>query len=114
MIGSSADPINKCLAVAQGKAPSILTDLTRGSVERFTCLMAGGYLCGFLWEVWNFWSASKWVYSAPFTPHLKYFEMPLAGFLGFGPFALEYFVMYAFARMLVRRGEAEPSEAIAW
>jgi hypothetical protein len=34
---------------------------------------------------------------------LKIFEMPVAGFLGFGPFAWEYFVMYNFARLLLRR-----------
>jgi len=34
---------------------------------------------------------------------LKIFEMPVAGFLGFGPFAWEYFVMYSFARLLLRR-----------
>ena len=95
-------------------ARSILTDLTGGRVERFLCLLAGGFLCGMLWEFWNFWSASKWVYSAPFTESIRYFEMPMAGFLGFGPFALEYFAMYEFAALIFRKEIGEPSEAIAW
>lgn len=95
-------------------APSVLSDLTRGDLERFLCLMAGGYLCGALWEFWNFWSATKWIYSAPFTQSLKYFEMPLAGFLGFGPFALEYFAMYHFIRLPFSKEGKEASEAIAW
>jgi hypothetical protein len=95
-------------------APSVFTDLTKGRLERFLSLMAGGYLCGALWEFWNYWSASKWVYSAPFTPSLRYFEMPLAGFLGFGPFNLEYFAMFGFAMLLLGRRDGEPSEAIAW
>jgi hypothetical protein len=32
----------------------------------------------------------------PLGQSLKYFEMPLAGFLGFLPFALEYFTMFHF------------------
>lgn len=95
-------------------APSILTDLTRGRPERFLCLMTSGFACGLLWEFWNFWSTAKWVYSAPFTPHLKYFEMPFAGFLGFGPFALEYFALVSAASLFLRSEKKETSEAIAW
>lgn len=95
-------------------APSILTDLTEGKLERFCSLMAGGYVCGLLWEVWNWGSATKWVYSAPFTESLKYFEMPLAGFLGFGPFSLEYFAMFGTALLLVRGRGDSTSGAIAW
>ncbi|MHC4472038.1 MAG: hypothetical protein ACYS99_13855 [Planctomycetota bacterium] len=103
------EPVNHASGV-----PSILSDLTRGRLERFICLMAAGVVCGLLWEFWNFWSASKWVYSAPFTQDLKYFEMPVAGFLGFLPFALEYFALYNFARIFGSRGGEEPSEAIGW
>jgi hypothetical protein len=105
----AVEPVN----LASG-APSILGDLTRGKLERFLSLMAGGYVCGLLWELWNWEAACKWVYCAPFTEDLRYFEMPLAGFLGFGPFALEYFVLYRFARLFVEDGREEPSEAIAW
>ena len=103
------EPVNHASGV-----PSVLTDLTRGRLERFLCLLAAGFVCGLLWEFWNFWSASKWVYSAPFTQDLKYFEMPVAGFLGFGPFALEYFALYNFVRIFRARREEEASEAIAW
>jgi hypothetical protein len=34
---------------------------------------------------------------------LKIFEMPLPGYLGFPPFALECFTMYVFVRSLFRR-----------
>jgi hypothetical protein len=102
------EPVNHASGV-----PSLLTDLTKGRVERFLCLLTAGFVCGLLWEFWNFWSASKWVYSAPFTQDLRYFEMPVAGFLGFGPFALEYFAMFSFVRIF-RSRDGEPSEAIAW
>ena len=82
---------------------SLLKDLEEGFLERILCLFVAGYICGFLWEFWNYWAAAKWVYIAPFTPGVKIFEMPLAGFFGFGPFAWEYFVMYNFARLFIRR-----------
>lgn len=82
---------------------SLLRDLEEGVLERILSLFVAGYICGFLWEFWNYWAAAKWVYTAPFTPNIKVFEMPVAGFLGFGPFAWEYFAMYNFARLL-RRG----------
>ena len=41
---------------------------------------------GFLWELLNYWSTTKWHYTIhPEWP--KLFEMPLAGYLGFVPFA---------------------------
>lgn len=82
---------------------SLLKDLEEGFLERILCLFVAGYICGFLWEFWNYWAAAKWVYIAPFTAGVKIFEMPLAGFFGFGPFAWEYFVMYNFVRLFIRR-----------
>jgi hypothetical protein len=38
---------------------------------------------------------------------VRIFEMPLAGFLGFGPFAWEYFPMYSLARCLGLRKRHE-------
>lgn len=92
------DPI-----VYSSKGDSLLGDLEKGVLERLLCLFVAGYICGFLWEFWNYWAAAKWVYLAPFTAGIKVFEMPLAGFFGFGPFAWEYFVMYNFIRLLIRR-----------
>ncbi|HHT9118462.1 MAG TPA: hypothetical protein ACFYD1_07510, partial [Candidatus Hypogeohydataceae bacterium YC38] len=85
---------------------SLLKDLEEGTLERILCLFVAGYICGFLWEFWNYWAAAKWVYTAPFTPNIRVFEMPLAGFLGFGPFAWEYFAMYNFARLFGKKGPA--------
>ena len=49
-----------------------------------------------LWEFWNMWAFTKWIYIFPLGQDWKFFEMPLVGFLGFLPFALEYFVMFHF------------------
>ena len=57
-----------------------------------------------LWEFWNFWSRAKWHYTVPIMERWKIFEMPLPGYFGFPPFALECFTMYVFVRRLVTRG----------
>jgi hypothetical protein len=62
-----------------------------GSLMR---LIAAGGVCGILWETWNFWAKSKWAYDIPFFEWIHVFEMPLAGFFGFLPFAIECHEMY--------------------
>jgi hypothetical protein len=90
-------------------AESLLRDLEEGRLERLFTLLLAGTLCGLLWEFWNFWAASRWVYTVPYTPGLQVFEMPLAGLLGFGPFAVEYFVFYATIPLFGRRAGAPSS-----
>jgi hypothetical protein len=78
---------------------SLLRDLEKGELHRILSLFMAGLICGLLWEFWNYWAATKWVYMAPFTSNLRIFEIPIAGFLGFGPFAWEFFSMYYFVRL---------------
>lgn len=80
--------------------PSLFRDIEDGNIEIILSLLIGGYLCGFLWEFWNYWAYTKWIYTVPITENIKIFEMPLLGFLGFGPFCLEYYVMYYFIKGL--------------
>lgn len=87
------DPINARLG-----GESLLGDFRAGRSERFTNLVLSGFLCGGLWEFWNYWSGAKWHYSVPIMEHVKVFEMPLPGYLGFPAFAIECFTMYVFVR----------------
>jgi hypothetical protein len=75
-------------------AKSILKDLENGDLRRIFIFFTSGIICGILWEFWNFWAGSKWVYNIPFFNRWKIFEMPLLGYLGFLPFALECYIMY--------------------
>ena len=75
---------------------SLLKDLEEGNPRKIYLLLTAGLICGLLWEFWNFWSLSKWIYTVPFFEELKGFEMPTLGFLGFSPFAIQVYVMYNF------------------
>jgi hypothetical protein len=75
---------------------SLLKDLEEGKPQKIYLLLIAGLICGLLWEFWNFWALSKWIYTVPFFEKLKGFEMPSLGFLGFPPFAIQAYVMYNF------------------
>ena len=80
-----------------GQAPSLIGDWRAGRYGRTAALLAGGLTCGFLWEFWNYWAVAKWTYNLPFLAGLepyKLFEMPLPGFSGFPPFALECWAVF--------------------
>ncbi|HWF39672.1 MAG TPA: hypothetical protein VG322_14195 [Candidatus Acidoferrales bacterium] len=89
------DPVNKRLGL-----PSFLGDLSEGFRRRVYSFFLAGWICGWLWEFWNNWAAAKWHYIFPIAQNWKIFEMPVAGYLGFLPFALECFVMYVTAAWL--------------
>ena len=90
------DPINHRLGLA-----SLLGDLERGHRERVFSLLVSGWVCGWLWEFWNYWASAKWHYVFPMFQQGNIFEMPMPGYFGFLPFALECFVMYIFAAWLL-------------
>jgi hypothetical protein len=81
--------------------PSIIGDLQQGSCRRLFSLLSAGGICGILWEFWNYWALSKWTYTVPYLGSVKIFEMPVLGYLGFPPFAVECWVMYIFFRSLL-------------
>ena len=89
------DPINMRLG-----GESLWTDWRAGRRDRTINLMLSGMLCGVLWEFWNYWAYAKWHYTVPIMERWKIFEMPVPGYFGFAPFALECFTMYVFVRSL--------------
>jgi hypothetical protein len=99
------DPLNR----VRGDE-SLIRDFRAGSGDRAINLAIAGLICGFVWEFWNYWARTKWIYTVPIFPDLKIFEMPLPGYGGFPVFALECFAMYVFVRRLLWRG---PSRAIS-
>ena len=100
------DPIN----CRRGR-PSILGYWARGDWRTPVALYLGGQFCGILWEFWNYWAFPKWEYTIPWVGFWKIFEMPLLGYIGYGPFAWEVFALYHFVRGLVRLRAAAPTAA---
>ena len=89
--------------------PSITGDLARGDWRRLWSLLASGLICGFHWEYFNYWAISKWTYTVPYLGDVKIFEMPVLGFLGFPPFAVECWAIYIFVRSLLQPNLRERS-----
>ncbi|MBI4637455.1 MAG: hypothetical protein HY727_14000 [Candidatus Rokubacteria bacterium] len=88
--------------------PSWLAALARGDASLLLALLGAGAICGVLWEFWNFWAATRWTYTVPYLGHVRVFEMPVLGYFGFPPFALECYAMYHWVRgWLVRDPERE-------
>jgi hypothetical protein len=70
-----------------------LQDLERGDWRRVASLALGAVICGFFWEMWNYYSYPKWIYHTPGAQFLHIFEMPLLGYGGYIPFALELYAL---------------------
>jgi len=92
---------------------SFLRDLEGGEAGPLCRTLLAGLVCGVLWETWNYWARTKWIYTVPGFEEWKIFEMPLLGFLGFPPFAVECLVLIRFGQALwetltTRMGPALP------
>ena len=69
-------------------------------------LALGCVLCGFFWEMWNYYAFPKWVYHTPGVEFLYVFEMPILGYLGYIPFSFELFAFYHILTSI--RGKGDP------
>ncbi|MGQ0561806.1 MAG: DUF4332 domain-containing protein [Gemmatimonadota bacterium] len=78
----------------RSRAHSLLADLERGEPGRLLRLLLGGACIGFVWELLNINARAKWIYTVPGVEELKIFEMPVPGFFGFPPFAVECFILW--------------------
>jgi hypothetical protein len=78
------EPVNRWLGRRH-----LLQDLERGDWRLVMSLALGAVICGFFWEMWNYYSYPKWIYHTPGAQCLHIFEMPLLGYGGYVPFALE-------------------------
>lgn len=90
------DPLNALLG-----NPSITEQVRVGRWDTVLVLFAAGLTCGFFWELWNVYSMPKWVYVIPFVDRPKLFEMPLLGYGGYLPFALEVYAAWSLVQGLL-------------
>ncbi len=90
------EPINHRLHL-----PSFEGDLARGSRARLYSFLAAGWVCGWLWEFWNYWARTGWIYTFPIGQQWKIFQMPAPGYVAFPVYALECFAMYVNGAWLI-------------
>jgi hypothetical protein len=68
----------------------------KGDWRPVISLWLGVLLTAFFWEMWNYYSYPKWIYNVYWGNWLHVFEMPLLGYGGYLPFALELYALYHF------------------
>lgn len=73
---------------------TMLRHTEKGNWRPVWNLWTGVLICGFFWEMWNYYSFPKWTYDLPYLDVFEIFEMPIAGYLGYLPFSLELFALY--------------------
>lgn len=83
------EPLNRWLGYR-----TILSWTKEGDWRVLGALFLGVLITGFFWEMWNYFSFPKWIYSVPFVAGVRAFEMPLLGYGGYLPFSLEIFAYY--------------------
>lgn len=83
------EPLNYWL-----KNETFLADLEQRDWSRFWSWVLAGMAAGVLWELFNFWAGSHWEYRLPYFNFWRVFQMPVLGYTGFMPFALEIFAFY--------------------
>ena len=85
-----------------------LADWTRtGNWRPVIALWLGVWMTAFFWEMWNYFSYPKWIYHVPWGGWLHIFEMPLLGYGGYLPFALELFAFYHLIMGMLGRGKTD-------
>jgi hypothetical protein len=72
-----------------GGGNQLVTELSKGDWRSFVSFALAGLVCGFFWEMWNYYSYAKWIYTVPYVDRFHIFEMPLIGYAGYLPFGLE-------------------------
>lgn len=78
--------------------------LKKGDYTELFVLAWAALVCGFFWEMWNFYSMPKWHYTVPYVQALHVFEMPLAGFAGYLPFGPICWIMWLAIKHLFHPG----------
>jgi len=71
------------------RQPHIFTTAAHGDWRPLASAALAALICGFFWEMWNFYSLARWTYSIPLVHRFQIFEMPLLGYAGYLPFGLE-------------------------
>lgn len=83
------DPFNVIL-----KNRSLLQYTSSPDWRPVITLSTAALICGFFWEMWNYFSYPKWIYFLPHVNFFHIFEMPILGYIGYIFFPFELFAIY--------------------
>ena len=75
------------------KERHIFSIMAAGDWRGVVAASMAALVCGWFWEMWNYFSLAKWEYSVPLVHRFLIFEMPLLGYGGYLPFGLECMVI---------------------
>ncbi len=98
------EPVNYRL-----KIDSLLADAEKHCGNRILSWLLAGLVAGVLWESLNYWAGSHWEYTIPYLNFGKIFQMPVFGFGGFLPFAIEVFALYALLEFIRKKVQGKPA-----
>lgn len=71
-----------------GEAHVLSNALETGDWREAVSSALAALICGWFWEMWNFYSLSKWQYHIPLVDRFEIFEMPILGYAGYLPFGI--------------------------
>lgn len=80
------------------------SEIARGDWRQAACWSLAALVCGGFWEMWNVFSAAKWIYTVPYVDRWHVFEMPLLGYAGYLGFGLECALVAGFVLDRERAG----------
>jgi hypothetical protein len=73
------------LQAVRGEA-HLFQAVSEGNWQHLWLAALAALVCGFFWEMWNYFSLAHWTYAVPFVQRFHLFEMPLLGYAGYLPF----------------------------
>ena len=77
-----------CIQIRKGYVNPLLGGAIRGDLTLVWSSAIAALMCGFFWEMWNFYSEARWVYSIPAVERFYLFEIPVLGYAGYLPFGV--------------------------
>ncbi|MEX1268260.1 MAG: hypothetical protein WEA56_04600 [Balneolaceae bacterium] len=72
----------------KGYVNPVLKQTSEGNFTLVWSSAIAALVCGFFWEMWNFFSLAKWQYNVPGIEKFYLFEMPALGYAGYLPFGV--------------------------
>lgn len=96
------------LGLVRGRS-GFWSELACGDWRSVAAWALAALICGFWWEMWNVFSAAKWIYTVPYVERWRLFEMPALGYAGYLAFGIECRLVVAQLGAF-RSGETQPGD----